>query len=208
MAHLLQGLVAVILLANVAAAQQKVFSHRFHLAMDLTCVTCHPSINTSTKAADDNLPPAAACAGCHIDGRTARPSLPRKVDSFNHQLHTKFGNITPLLRAAIVSKQYLAVQPPTHLDTKNNCASCHHGIEQSDDVRAASVHPAMADCLVCHNKMEAPFTCEKCHNDVPALKPANHSRDFIDFHNRKNAGLDRSTCFTCHGKQFTCLGCH
>jgi hypothetical protein len=207
-AHLLQGLIAVLFFASAAAAQEKVFSHRQHLALKLVCATCHQTATTSTRAEDNNLPSASVCAGCHTDGRAARASAKRQVDNFNHQVHMKFGNAAPLIRAAIAGKQYLGVQTPRHLDTTNNCAGCHHGIEQSDDVKAASVFPLMADCLICHNKMDTPFSCEKCHNNVPALKPANHSRDFIDRHNRKNEGLDRSTCFTCHGKQFTCLGCH
>ena len=192
----------------MAGAQQKPFSHRQLLALKLQCVVCHQTVTASTKAEDNNLPSAAVCAGCHTDGRSTKAPAKRQVDRFNHQLHTKFGNIAPILRAAIAGKQYLDTRTPAHLDTTNTCASCHHGIEQSDDVRTLSVFPHMADCLVCHTKMDAPFSCEKCHDNVPALKPATHSRDFIDRHNRKNEGLDKSGCANCHGKQFTCLGCH
>lgn len=176
--------------------------------MKLVCVTCHQTASTSTKVEDNNLPAASVCTSCHTDGRGPRPTDPRRVDKFNHSVHVKFGNIAPMLRAAISGKKYLDPRQPAHLDTANNCAGCHHGIEQSDDVKSASVFPLMADCLVCHSKPDPPFSCEKCHNNVPALKPVNHSRDFIDRHNRNTEGLDRSTCYTCHGKQFNCLGCH
>ena len=66
----------------------------------------------------------------------------------------------------------------------------------------------VADCLVCHNKIDPPFSCEKCHNNVPALVPANHSPDFLDKHNRLKDALDKSDCASCHGRRFTCLGCH
>jgi transcription elongation factor Elf1 len=208
LAYLLQGVIAAIILANAAGAQDKPFSHRQHLALKLSCTTCHQSVTSSTKAEDNNLPGAAVCASCHTDGRTPKPPTKRQVDKFNHQIHTKFGNIAPMIRAAIAANQYLDLRSPAHLDTTNACASCHHGIEQSDDVKQASVHPQMADCLICHNKIDTPYSCEKCHNNPVALKPATHSRDFIDRHNRKNEGLDRSSCFSCHGKRFTCLGCH
>lgn len=132
----------------------------------------------------------------------------RKIDRFNHQLHAKNGNIAPLLRAAIAGKQYLDTRTPAHLETTNNCAGCHHGIEQSENVASVSVFPLMADCLVCHNKLDPPFSCEKCHNNVPALKPASHVEGFMDKHNRMKDSLDKSGCATCHGRKFTCLGCH
>lgn len=179
MAHLLQRL---ILLAGLAAAAQP-FSHK-EGAQGVACTECHPRE-----------------AGTAVKSK-------QKIARFNHQLHMKFGNIAPMIKAAIAGKEYLDTKIPRHLDTKNSCAGCHHGIEQSVDVSKANVFPHMGDCLICHNKIEAPFSCEKCHDNVPALKPANHSRDFIDRHNRNNEGLDRSSCFTCHGKRFTCLGCH
>ncbi len=143
------------------------------------------------------------CVACH-----PRDDKNGKKVKFNHQLHMKFGNIAPMIKAAVAANQYLDKKPPEHLDTKNACAGCHHGIEQSENVKASNVFPQMGDCLVCHNKIDPPFSCEKCHDNVASLKPINHTRDFIDRHNRNNEGLDRSTCFTCHGKRFTCLGCH
>lgn len=209
MAYLLQGLIAAILLAGAAGAQDKPFSHRRHLALKLVCAACHRTATTSTKAEDNNLPSAAVCASCHTDGRAPKAAPARRqVDKFNHKLHTSFGNIAPILRAAIAGKQYLGLRQPTHLDTANNCAGCHHGIEQSEDTRAESVFPHMADCLVCHNKPDPPFSCEKCHANVPALKPASHAADFLDKHNRMKAALDKTGCASCHGRNFTCLGCH
>ncbi len=162
----------------------------------------------SKLASDNNLPVASACASCHPGGRRVKAPAKRQVDKFNHQLHVKFGSIVPLVRAAIAGKKYLDTRTPAHLDTTNSCAGCHHGIELSDDVLSASVFPLMADCLVCHNKMDPPFSCEKCHNNVPALKPADHSPDFLDKHNRMKDTLIKTGCANCHGRQFTCLGCH
>lgn len=196
------------MLATAAGAQEKPFSHRQHLALKLTCTTCHQAIASSTKAADNNLPAAAVCNGCHPPGRSIKAPAKLRVDKFNHQRHTAFGNVAPMLRAAIAGKKYLSTKTPEHLDTSNACAGCHHGIEQSESVAAASVFPLMGDCLVCHNKMDPPFSCEKCHENVPSLKPASHTSDFIDRHNRMKDTLDKSECTNCHGRRFTCLGCH
>ena len=208
MAHLLQILTITLFLAAAATAQNKPFSHQQHLALKLVCATCHQAVTQSTKAEDNNLPTAEACKSCHTDGRAPGAPSPRKVDRFNHQLHTKLGNLAPMIRAAIAGNKYLDTKSPQHLDTTNSCAGCHHGIEQSQDVKAASVFPHMADCLLCHKKIDPPFSCEKCHNNVPSLKPASHAANFLDEHNRKKATMDRTGCANCHGKTFTCLGCH
>ena len=190
------------------SAQQAPFSHKQHLALKVSCAKCHVSAAASTASTDNNLPSAAVCGECHKDGRTVRQPRQRTVDKFNHALHGKFGNIAPMLRAAIAGKQYLSPNLPPHLDTANACAGCHHGIEQSDNVQATNHFPHMADCLVCHNKIDPPFSCEKCHLKPAALKPADHTNDFLDKHNRMKGTLDKTGCAVCHGREFHCLGCH
>ena len=66
----------------------------------------------------------------------------------------------------------------------------------------------MADCLVCHNKVDPPFSCGFCHVEGANLKPASHAANFLESHSRKDANLDLKTCAVCHGRKFTCLGCH
>ncbi len=80
-------------------------------------------------------------------------------------------------------------------------------MEESDRVGPANM-PQMADCLVCHNKIDNPFSCEFCHAKNANLKPANHSADFLDTHTAGKLKLDKTTCAVCHGRKFTCLGCH
>jgi hypothetical protein len=184
------------------------FSHRVHLAK-LTCVSCHGSATRSTKAADNNLPDPKVCQGCHTDLREVKPPRRTLVTKFNHQLHLKLGSIGPILAKAIDSGTYLS--PPggmrKYLDTKNACAACHRALETSDQTTLA-VFPRMADCLVCHNQIDPPFSCVKCHEDDAQLKPVTHTADWLERHSRKGVIQDRQSCAVCHGKRFTCLGCH
>jgi hypothetical protein len=128
---------------------------------------------------------------------------------FNHEQHLKLGNLAPVLAAAIDQKTYLSDPGDMrrHLNSSSACAACHRGLAESDRVTAAAL-PKMADCLVCHSKIDPPFSCETCHEPGPHLRPANHSRGFLDRHADPQAGLDRTTCAVCHGRQFTCQGCH
>jgi predicted CXXCH cytochrome family protein len=190
-----------LILSAAAWGQQKPFSHPQHLSLKLQCVTCHQAATASAKADDNLLPKPEMCVSCHTDGRAVKAPAKRVVTKFNHALHTKFGNVAPMLVAAIKGKTYLSAKHPSNLETKTACAGCHHGIETGQDA-----FPYMADCLVCHNKIDAPFSCEKCH--ATAIKPVDHTPDYMDWHNRNKEKLDRTTCAVCHGKEFHCLGCH
>src|SRR5579862_2527176 len=119
------------------------------------------------------------------------------------------GNIAKLLARAIDTKSYLSapggIRP--YLDSANACTACHRGLEESDAVTPAAM-PLMADCLVCHAKIENPFSCDTCHAPGPALKPASHTANYLERHSRPTEKLDKPACAVCHGRRFTCLGCH
>jgi hypothetical protein len=200
-------------MSSAAAAQTpQPFSHKPHLKLpaNLACVQCHSSVQSSTQSEDNNLPRVAVCLGCHKEGSVSigqpRPTL---LAHFNHQKHVSLGNIAPVIRAAIDSKTYLAQVGDIrrHLNNDSPCAACHRGMEESTALAKTDL-PQMADCLVCHNKIDPPFSCDFCHAKGAALKPANHTQDFLDSHSRKDAKLDRTTCAVCHGRKFTCMGCH
>ncbi len=87
-----------------------------------------------------------------------------KLKPFSHKTHLKLGNIAPVIAAAIDKGTYLS--PPgdlrSRLNTNNPCLACHHGIDNSDGT-SKSTFLAMADCLVCHNKVDPPISCGFCH---------------------------------------------
>jgi Cytochrome c3 len=157
------------------------FSHKLHMTMVKDCAACHTSAPKSTRAEDNNLPRADACQGCH-DKVTIKEPRQTLVIKFDHQFHLKMAG-------------------------KAGCAFCHKGLDQSEVVTKAAF-PPMTDCLVCHNKIEPPWSCETCHSPKAELKPASHTNDWIDRHNRKSTVLDKPSCVPCHGQKFTCLGCH
>jgi predicted CXXCH cytochrome family protein len=191
-------------------AQAAGFSHKQHLEIGLACTTCHAGASASTKASDNLLPSPNVCLECHADGRQVRATpAPMLAARFNHALHLKMGNLAPVIAAAIDKGSYLSKPGDirAHLNGKNPCEACHRGLDQADSVSAANF-PVMADCLVCHNKIDPPFSCEKCHVDGPRLRPASHTPDFIDTHSSGRLRLDKPSCAVCHGRRFTCQGCH
>jgi predicted CXXCH cytochrome family protein len=195
--------------ALTAGAAEKPFSHRVHLTLKLECTGCHSTASSSTRLQDNLLPQKAVCLKCHQDAAIGKPRASGVLTRFNHQLHLKLGNVAPVIARAIESGAYLS--PPgdlrKHLNTANACTACHRGLEESDAVTNAAL-PRMADCLVCHGKIEPPFSCEYCHEPGPHLKPASHTADWVDRHSSGKANLDKPSCAVCHGRTFTCQGCH
>ncbi len=177
--------------------------------MQLTCTGCHTAASSSTRLEDNLLPRKEACQGCHEDRTIPAPPTVR-LARFNHALHLKLGNAAPRIAAAIDKGNYL--QPAgdirRFLNTGNACEACHRGLEESSQVTHAAL-PRMADCLVCHgDRIQPPFTCRECHADDPGLKPASHTANFMDTHSSGKLQLDKASCAVCHGREFTCMGCH
>jgi hypothetical protein len=171
---------------------------------------CHADATTSVKAEDNLLPNPAICAGCHQDSKQIKAPRSLTITKFNHALHAKLAGIGPAIGKAVDSGAYLGKASDVHrpdLNTANACMACHRGLARSDQVSLA-VFPRMADCLVCHNKIDPPFSCVKCHDEGAQLKPASHTNDWLDRHTSRKTPKDTQTCAVCHGRQFTCLGCH
>jgi hypothetical protein len=184
------------------------FSHKLHLQLQPECSSCHVLARTSTSMADNLLPPKEACQECHQDRTIPAPPKVR-LARFNHALHLNIGNASAAFAAAIGQRKDL--QPAgairRQLESANPCTACHRGLAESERVTSAAM-PQMADCQVCHNRIEVPFSCETCHGKDPGLKPLSHTPDFIDTHSSGKLKLDKPSCAVCHGRDFTCMGCH
>jgi hypothetical protein len=124
---------------------------------------------------------------------------------FSHAVHAKLGDVSPILKAARKSGAHLR---PEGAEPGIGCQACHAGVTEDQPKRGLAM---MGDCLVCHPKTDPPFSCAFCHSgDKELLKPASHSPDFLDKHTAGLAKLNLSKpdCAVCHGRKFTCLGCH
>lgn len=202
----------IFVLPAAGAAPKRPFSHKYHLTQVASCENCHTAAAESTKATDNLMPQRSACVVCH-DEVEIPPPRPIGVQKFNHALHVKMGNPAPVIASAIASGRYLGAHPPTaaELATKNTCVGCHHGIPESESVpqdkAEAADFPHMADCLVCHSKIDPPDSCAKCHVAGPeGFRPPSHTQAFVDAH--ATASMLKQDCAVCHGKKFTCKGCH
>lgn len=189
-------------------AAQSAFSHAKHAPLQMDCVTCHAAVLESTRVEQSPID-KAVCLRCH---KTAEfgPVRSVTISKFSHQTHTKLGNIAPVLIAAIRNGSYLG-NPGDELKyltaANKACMACHRGVFESERPVSA-LYPQMADCLVCHKDIDPPYSCKTCHADNTEFRPASHTPDYMDTHSSGKLKLDKASCATCHGRNFTCKGCH
>jgi hypothetical protein len=199
------GIFVLIAGAAVAAAP---FSHAVHLRMKLACITCHSAATASARPDDNLLPDRPVCLECHKQVEILAP-IRTRVAKFSHAGHLRLGDVAKLIAAAIDAKTYLS--PPgdirRHLDSPNPCEACHRWLGASNRASAENL-PRMADCLVCHSRIDPPRSCEKCHEKGANLKPVNHTAGFLKSHASAKSELAKTTCAVCHGRKFTCSPCH
>ena len=211
MADFAQRLILLAALAAGAAASApcpRPFSHRLHLKLKPDCLACHVTAATSTRPEENNLPPKDVCLPCHKEVTIKEPRA-LAIARFDHSKHVSPGDVARAIGAAIDKGLYLSDPGGIRrrLDGAGDCSACHRGMSESDEVSRAAF-PQMADCLVCHSKIEPPFSCEFCHQPGENLKPASHTPDYLDLHNSGKLKLDNQSCAVCHGRRFKCLGCH
>jgi len=217
-------LILLALVASLSPAAELEFSHELHLGrVGLECGVCHAGAGRSDTVSDHLLPAAETCLACHngqfapevdvapLEGREAA----ERAFFFSHQQHLQLDrNIAAVLAEAIDSGEYLGFVPDIRdqlgaaAETEGNCQGCHRGLETAAKVDSDVHLPSMADCLVCHDQIEAPFSCEECHAPSFDLKPASHGPGFHDFHSSGELEYDSRDCEVCHGRNFTCMGCH
>lgn len=210
-----------LLLGWIAApAAELEFSHDLHLGdVGLSCNVCHSAIIGSEESSDHNLPQQQICLACH-NGQTA-PSIDasplaerqpaERGFAFSHRQHLEMENIAGKIAEAIDTGEYLGPVPAIReqLNSDQACVGCHRGIESAARVDSEVHLPNMPECLVCHDQIDNPFSCEECHAPDFAIKPANHTREFVDAHSTgKMTAAKKLTCEPCHGRNFTCMGCH
>lgn len=99
------------------------------------------------------------------------------------------------------------------------CLDCHRfdlQIEADDpqlakELSARALQPGSAACHFCHGPGEtaidnAPHACSTCHENMTALRPANHDLSWDRVH-AQLARTNPAQCETCH-RQAECIDCH
>jgi hypothetical protein len=160
------------------------FDHARHARLGATCEGCHVAAQTSTLAADNLIPPEAACRGCHKIDR-AQPM--KTVPAGQGAARCDACHIDPSGVGWMPSGPF--AQPPRVVLARPNlkfnhrihavrgiaCALCHASADTAGLVTRADL-PMMALCLGCHvggknegktDGKQATARCTACHLAEP-----------------------------------------
>ncbi len=130
------------------------FTHKVHLANNLTCEVCHTGVSKGPVA---GIPSAKFCMACHLVIAKDKPEIQKltsivskgqdvawqRVYDYPPSAHVRF-NHAPHIRAGV------------------NCSNCHGDVSQQT-VAVRSVNLNMGYCVNCHQQRQAPTDCLTCH---------------------------------------------
>lgn len=176
---------------------ESVFAHRAHVIRGVSCVTCHPGVQSAGDRDPLHLPDEKSCVTCHDKPHDPRPCLGCHSDPM----------VAP---GAAEARAHLRFDHARHqAPTSGNCMRCHQRVAEGD----TQMRPPMAACWGCHEHDRARDlrSCDGCHVDLveegtPPASHLVHEGDFARDHGTV-AAASADLCGTCHAERF-CATCH
>jgi hypothetical protein len=136
-----------------APVQPLPYSHKTHVALGLTCRTCHTNPDAGKLM---TYPPTAICMGCHQAIATDRPAI-QKLAAL-----AAAGTPIPWVRVYQVP-DYVYWRHGTHLEAEVQCTECHGPVAERDVIALETNVTKMLGCVTCHDKRQAYTDCSACH---------------------------------------------
>jgi hypothetical protein len=129
------------------------YSHKTHLALGLTCATCHVNPDPGRLM---TFPATSRCMQCHVATGKNRPSIQKLAE------YAKSGQAVPWFR---VYNLLPGVQwsHRRHLQAGLQCVMCHGQVSQMERMSEATSVTTMYSCYHCHQTHKASTICETCH---------------------------------------------
>jgi len=166
---------------------------------------------------------AATCDECHVkEGVKTPPTQPAFKPLMPNKLRRPAINVVP--KGTVTMGQCVACHPDldsfipgrvifahaTHLRNAFACKDCHRAFPHGPDTVS---RPAMPACYQCHGLtharrgLVATEKCADCHPKDFALRPADHTTQFVRKTHKAAANRSAEQCAMCHTPAF-CTACH
>ncbi len=136
-----------------APAQPLPYSHKTHLALGLTCETCHTS---PAPGAAMTFPATSVCMSCHTGVAADRPAI------IELKSYSDSGEAVPWSRVYRVLPGVAWSHRP-HIAAGVQCGACHGDVAQVETMSMTTSVTAMASCISCHESRGASSDCVTCH---------------------------------------------
>jgi len=136
-----------------APTQPLPYSHSTHLALGLTCETCHTNPDPGAAM---TFPETGTCMSCHQAVAVDRPAI------VELKAYSDSGEDIPWNRVYRLLPGVTWAHRP-HIAAGVQCGACHGDVAQFDEMSMTTSVTAMASCISCHESHEAPTDCVTCH---------------------------------------------
>lgn len=139
-----------------APVQPIAYSHSTHVALGLTCVTCHAGATAGPRA---TIPAASACLTCHATVKAESPDI-QKLAAYGAGPEA-----VPWVRVYRVP-DFVYFDHARHLNAAVDitCDTCHGAVERMTIVQKVK-DTSMAACVACHTQRGAATRCDTCHEE-------------------------------------------
>jgi hypothetical protein len=129
------------------------FSHKTHVAAELTCLFCHQNPDPGNQI---SFPTTAQCMACHAGIAKDRPTI-RKLAQLDRE-----HQVVPWVRVYAVPA-FVYWSHRTHSDAGLKCESCHGQVDQMEIMTKTTNVTTMGGCVECHRRNRASTGCKACH---------------------------------------------
>jgi hypothetical protein len=129
------------------------YSHKQHLALNVTCKDCHANPDPGEAM---SFPALSKCMTCHLAIKKDSPAI-QKLATFDRNKQE-----VPWVRVYKVPG-FVYFSHKTHLAAGAKCEECHGQVAQRDRLFRES-DLSMAGCMSCHRERNAAQGCETCHD--------------------------------------------
>ena len=130
------------------------FDHQVHVQqLGLECAFCHGTASDQPTA---GLPALQTCMGCHVAvGPTHSADIKTLQDTWVKQQPLDWARVWQM-------PDHVRFQHDVHLQAGVACTVCHGEVGSMHQV-AQGQPMKMQDCVACHQRLNAPTTCDTCH---------------------------------------------
>lgn len=129
------------------------YSHKTHLALGLTCATCHINPDPGTMM---TFPATKICMQCHVSVAKNKPAIQKLTE------YSKAGETIPWVRVYTLLPG-VQWSHRRHLQAGMKCEMCHGQVSQMERMSEATSVTTMYSCYHCHQVHNANTVCETCH---------------------------------------------
>jgi hypothetical protein len=129
------------------------YSHKTHLALNLSCQTCHTNPEPGVLM---TFPATSTCMNCHNIVAKKKPAVVKLAAFAKSQQPIPWVRVYSVMPGVQWNHR-------KHIQAGTKCETCHGPVAEMDAMAMVTSVTAMAACINCHQMNNAKTECTTCH---------------------------------------------